>query len=130
MRTRARTWTRRRRLVVGLLVAVLVVWLGGSELAAGTRVIDPFHFGPSAVWARSACGPPRARRRAAWGADPAHPGGGRDRLRHRRGRRVVAAIALGRIKILADVFAPYIKLANSIRASCSGRCLSWPSATA
>src|ERR1019366_8944924 len=53
MKTVGRTWTGRRRLVIGLQVTVLVVWLGGWELAARTKVIDPFFFSqPIAVWSQ------------------------------------------------------------------------------
>ena len=53
MKGAGRRWTKGRRLVIALQVAVLVVWLGGWELAARTRLVDPFFFSqPSAVWAQ------------------------------------------------------------------------------
>src|SRR5665647_3103534 len=35
-----------RRLVIALQLTVLAVWLGGWEIAARTKVIDPFFFSP------------------------------------------------------------------------------------
>ena len=116
MKTGGRTWTRRRRLVIGLQVAVLVVWLGGWELAARTKVIDPFFFSqPSAVWSQI----------ITWTTQGTSQGSLGEQILITLEEAamgfvigvvagVVAGIALGRIRILADVFAPYIKVANSI----------------
>ena len=116
MKTGGRTWTRRRRLVIGLQVAVLVVWLGGWELAARTKVIDPFFFSqPSAVWSQI----------LTWTTQGTSQGSLGEQILITLEEAamgfvigvvagVVAGIALGRIRILADVFAPYIKVANSI----------------
>jgi NitT/TauT family transport system permease protein len=116
MKTGGRTWTRRRRLVIGLQVAVLVVWLGGWELAARTKVIDPFFFSqPSAVWSQI----------LTWTTQGTSQGSLGEQILVTLEEAamgfvigvvagVVAGIALGRIRILADVFAPYIKVANSI----------------
>lgn len=112
MKGAGRTWTKRRRLVIALQVAVLVVWLGGWELAARTRLIDPLFFSqPSAVWAQIVTWTTQGSlgqqilvtlEEATMGFVIGVVTG------------VVAGIALGRIRILADVFAPYIKVANSI----------------
>jgi NitT/TauT family transport system permease protein len=116
MKTGGRTWTRRRRLVIGLQVAVLLVWLGGWELAARTKVIDPFFFSqPSAVWSQI----------LTWTTQGTSQGSLGEQILVTLEEAamgfvigvvagVVAGIALGRIRILADVFAPYIKVANSI----------------
>jgi NitT/TauT family transport system permease protein len=116
MKTGGRTWSRRRRLVIGLQVAVLVVWLGGWELAARTKVIDPFFFSqPSAVWSQI----------VTWTTQGTSQGSLGEQILVTLEEAamgfvigvvagVVAGIALGRIRILADVFAPYIKVANSI----------------
>src|SRR5206468_2556211 len=48
-----RPWTPRRRLILGLRIGVLVIWLGAWEVAARIKLIDPFFFGqPSAVWSQ------------------------------------------------------------------------------
>jgi NitT/TauT family transport system permease protein len=116
MKTVGRTWTGRRRLVIGLQVTVLVVWLGGWELAARTKVIDPFFFSqPSAVWSQI----------LTWTTQGTSQGSLGEQILVTLEEAamgfvigvvagVVAGIALGRIRILADVFAPYIKVANSI----------------
>lgn len=111
-----RTWDKRRRLVAALQVVVLVVWLGGWELAAQTKLIDPFFFSqPSAVWKQivtwTTVGTAQGSlgtqvvvtlEEAAIGFVIGVVGG------------VVAGVALGRIRILAEVFAPYIKVMNSV----------------
>jgi len=116
MKGAGRTWTKRRRLVIALQVAVLVVWLGGWELAARTGLIDPFFFSqPSAVWAQI----------VTWTSQGTSQGSLSEQILVTLEEAtmgfvigvatgVVAGIALGRIRILADVFAPYIKVANSI----------------
>jgi NitT/TauT family transport system permease protein len=116
MKGAGRTWTKRRRLVIALQVVVLVVWLGGWELAARTGLIDPFFFSqPSAVWAQI----------VTWTSQGTSQGSLGEQILVTLEEAtmgfvigvatgVVAGIALGRIRILADVFAPYIKVANSI----------------
>ena len=116
MKGAGRTWTKRRRLVIALQVVVLVVWLGGWELAARTGLIDPFFFSqPSAVWAQI----------VTWTTQGTSQGSLSEQILVTLEEAtmgfvigvatgVVAGIALGRIRILADVFAPYIKVANSI----------------
>jgi NitT/TauT family transport system permease protein len=116
MKGAGRTWTKRRRLVIALQVAVLVVWLGGWELAARTGLIDPFFFSqPSAVWAQIVTWTTQGTSQGSLGEqilvtlEEATMG-----FVIGVATGVVAGIALGRIRILADVFAPYIKVANSI----------------
>ncbi|MEU1629525.1 ABC transporter permease [Streptomyces sp. NPDC020096] len=111
-----RTRTRRRLLVNLGRVLVLVTFLGLWQLLAMTRTIDPFYFGePSGVWTRL----------WSW-------------MRHGTSQGslwiqiwvtleetllgfgigvvlgVVCGIVLGRLRLLADIFAPYIKTFNSI----------------
>ncbi len=107
---------RRQRLVLFLRLAILVVFLGGWELAARTHLIDPFFFAmPSTIvtqlWVWITEGTSQG---PLWGevlvtleetvlgfVIGAVLG-------------VVCGIVLGRDKLLADVFSIYIKVANSI----------------
>ena len=107
---------RRQRLVLALRLAILVVFLGGWELAARTHLIDPFFFAmPSTIvqqlWVWITEGTSQG---PLWGevlvtleetvlgfVIGAVLG-------------VVCGIVLGRDKLLADVFSIYIKIANSI----------------
>ncbi|WP_315927129.1 ABC transporter permease [Mesorhizobium sp. SP-1A] len=114
---RARDRIRRRHaLVIGLRLAILVVFLGLWELGAETGVIDPFFFSsPSGIWEQI----------VSWVTEGTSQGplwqqiyvtleetflgfaigavGG-----------VIAGIVLGRNRLLADVFSIYIKIANSV----------------
>jgi sulfonate transport system permease protein len=107
---------RRQQLVLALRLAILVVFLGGWELAARTHLIDPFFFAmPSTIvqqlWTWITEGTSQG---PLWGevlvtleetvlgfVIGAVLG-------------VVCGIVLGRDKLLADVFSIYIKVANSI----------------
>ncbi|TCG06487.1 ABC transporter permease [Paraburkholderia steynii] len=107
---------RRQNLVHALRVAVLVVTLGGWELAGRMGWIDPFFFSmPSMIvgqiwtWITEGTsqGPLWVQvlvtlEETALGFLIGGVGG------------VIAGIALGRNKLLADVFSLYIKIANSI----------------
>ncbi|RQR40213.1 ABC transporter permease [Burkholderia sp. Bp9143] len=107
---------RRQALVYVLRVAVLVVTLGGWELSGRLGWIDPFFFSmPSMIVAQIAQwliegtsqGPLWVQvlvtlEETALGFLIGSVGG------------VLAGIALGRNKLLADVFSLYIKIANSI----------------
>jgi len=107
---------RRRAIIVGLRLAVLIVVLGGWELAARRQWIDPFFYSqPSLIWDQI----------VEWVRDGTAQGplwlqiavtleetligfliggiGG-----------IVCGIALGRNKLAADVFSLYINIANSI----------------
>jgi NitT/TauT family transport system permease protein len=114
---RARERIRRRHaLVIGLRIAILVVFLGIWELGADTGIIDPFFFSsPSGIWEQI----------VSWVTEGTSQGplwqqivvtleetfigfaigavGG-----------VIAGIILGRNRLLADVFSIYIKIANSV----------------
>ncbi|SEA70124.1 NitT/TauT family transport system permease protein [Paraburkholderia sartisoli] len=107
---------QRHALVIGLRVAVLVVVLGGWELFARLKWIDPFFFSmPSAIFDQiidwfangTSQGPLLTQ---VWvtleetiiGFLIGAAGG------------IVCGIVLGRNKLLSDVFSLYIKIANSI----------------
>ncbi|WP_427885136.1 ABC transporter permease [Kribbella sp. GL6] len=114
--TRRRPWTPRRRLVLALRIGVLVLWLGGWEVAARTKLIDPFFFGqPSAVWSQIVTWVTQGTAQGSLGEqifvtmEEAVIGFVIGVL-----AGVVAGIALGRSRLLADVLAPYIKVMNSI----------------
>jgi NitT/TauT family transport system permease protein len=108
---------RRRRLAVyAARVAVLVVVVGGWQLFASQKIVDPFFFGkPSGVWSR------------AW--QWVHHGTSQGSLWQQVtvtlqeaalgfligvAAGVVLGVALGRIRFLAEVFGPFIKIMNSI----------------
>ncbi|MBS0317492.1 MAG: ABC transporter permease [Proteobacteria bacterium] len=107
---------RRRAVIIGLRLLVLVVVLGGWELAARRKWIDPFFYSqPSLIWAQivewvrdgTAQGPLWVQivvtlEETAIGFLIGGVGG------------IVCGILLGRNKLAADVFSIYIKIANSI----------------
>jgi NitT/TauT family transport system permease protein len=108
---------RRRRLIVFLArVAVAVFVVGGWELCARLNIVDPFFFGqPSEIVSQI--------------VDWAENGTSAGSLWTQIGVTleetvlgfligvllgIVLGIALGRIRMLADIFGPYIKIMNSI----------------
>ncbi|MGI4955678.1 MAG: ABC transporter permease [Janthinobacterium lividum] len=107
---------RRRRLVLALRLVVLVVLVGGWELAARTGLIDPFFFGqPSLI----------AVKLWQWMTEGTSIGslwwqvwvtlyeaGAGFLIGSLLG--VLCGVALGRNALLSDVFSIYIKVANSI----------------
>src|SRR6201996_2364378 len=107
---------QRQALVVGLRIGVLVVVLGGWELSARLKWIDPFFFSmPSAIFAQivdwfvngTAQGPLLTQvwvtlEETGLGFIIGAIGG------------IVCGIVLGRNKLLSDVFSLYIKIAHSI----------------
>jgi NitT/TauT family transport system permease protein len=107
---------QRQALVVGLRIVVLVVVLGGWELSARLKWIDPFFFSmPSAIFAQivdwfvngTAQGPLLTQvwvtlEETGMGFIIGSVAG------------VFSGILLGRNKLLSDVFSLYIKIANSI----------------
>jgi NitT/TauT family transport system permease protein len=113
----ARSRVRNRRMLVNALrLAVLVVFLGGWQLLTATKVLDPFFWGqPSKVavqlvdWVRhgTPLGPLWTQvwvtmKEALLGFALGVVAG------------VVCGVALGRVRLLSQVFSPYIKVANSI----------------
>jgi NitT/TauT family transport system permease protein len=107
---------RRRLLVHAAQLAVLVVLLGGWQLAASTKHLDPTLFGkPSGV----------VTRLHTWIRDGTSIGslGAQIKVTLEEALLgfligtalgIVSGIALGRIRFLADVFGPFIKVLNSI----------------
>jgi NitT/TauT family transport system permease protein len=112
-----RTAARRRRVVVNVLRALfLVVVIGGWELCARLRWVDPFFFGqPSLIWSQI----------VTWATKGTAQGPLWQQVAATVEETVLGfligvvlgvifGIALGRIRLLADVLGPYIKAANSI----------------
>jgi NitT/TauT family transport system permease protein len=107
---------RRRRLVVALQIALLVVALGTWEVCARTGLVDPFFFGmPSGV----------IEQIRTWIAEGTSLGPlwvqvlvtlEETLLGFAIGALlgVLFGVALGRNRLLADVFGVYVKIANSI----------------
>ncbi|WP_329048303.1 ABC transporter permease [Amycolatopsis sp. NBC_01488] len=108
--------TRRRWFVYAARLAVAVIVVGGWQLAAGAGIVDPFFFGqPSQVvaqivdWAQhgTSVGPLWTQ---AWVTlEEAVLGFAIGVV-----LGIVLGIALGRIRVLAEIFGPYIKIMNSI----------------
>ncbi len=115
-RAAQRRLRRRRNLIVTLRIAVLVVVLGGWELAARLKWIDPFFFSmPSLIFAQiqdwfvngTSQGPLLTQvwvtlEETGIGFVIGSVAG------------VICGIVLGRNKLMADVFGLYIQIANSI----------------
>jgi NitT/TauT family transport system permease protein len=107
---------RRRSMIIGLRLVVLLVVLGGWELAARTKVIDPFFYSmPSMIWAQI----------VEWVRDGTSQGPLWTQVLVTLEETVigfligsvagvVCGILLGRNKLLSDVFSLYIQIANSI----------------
>ncbi|KVS33581.1 ABC transporter permease [Burkholderia cepacia] len=107
---------RRRQLIIGLRIAVLVIALGGWELAARLKWIDPFFFSqPTLIFAQiqdwfvngTSQGPLLTQvwvtlEETTIGFVIGSVAG------------VICGIVLGRNKLMADVFGLYIQIANSI----------------
>jgi NitT/TauT family transport system permease protein len=107
---------RHRELVLVLRILVAVVLLGSWEILSRTKVIDPFFFGrPSEIghkiWVWQTKGTPDG---PLWDSvwitvEEALIGFGIG-----VGAGVICGLALGRVRLLAEVLGPYIKAANSI----------------
>ncbi|AOJ08311.1 ABC transporter permease [Burkholderia mayonis] len=115
-RAAQRRLRRRRHLIVGLRIAVLVVALGGWEIAARLKWIDPFFFSmPSLIVAQiqdwfvngTSQGPLLLQ---VWVTLEETIAG----FLIGSVAGVFCGIVLGRNKLLADVFGLYIQIANSI----------------
>ncbi|CAI8692526.1 NitT/TauT family transport system permease protein [Burkholderia sp. IT-111MI5] len=115
-RAAQRRLRRRRNLIVTLRIAVLVIVLGGWELAARLKWIDPFFFSmPSLIFAQL----------QDWFANGTSQGPLLTQVwvtLEETGigfvigsvAGVICGIVLGRNKLMADVFGLYIQIANSI----------------
>ncbi|NLU72702.1 ABC transporter permease [Streptomyces sp. HNM0575] len=108
--------TRRRVLVNLIRVSVLVAFTAAWEILAATKSIDTFYFGkPSGIWARLVDWWLNGTSQGALGAQvwvtlqETLMGFAIGVV-----LGVVCGIALGRLRFLSDVFAPYIKTLNSI----------------
>ena len=114
---RAQAALRRRKwVIIGLRLLFLVVVLGGWELAASRKWIDPFFYSqPSLIWEQI----------VEWVRDGTSQGPLWVQIAVTLEETVIGfliggiggivfGIVLGRNKLLADVFSLYIKIANSI----------------
>ena len=107
---------QRKQLIIWLRVAVLVLVLGGWEVAARMKWIDPFFYSqPSLIW----------RQLVEWVTEGTSQGPLWQQVLVTLEETVlgfligavagvVAGILLGRNKLLSDVFSLYIQIANSI----------------
>jgi len=112
----ARDARRHRILVVSLQVAVLIVVVGGWELLARTGVVDPFFFSyPTQI----------LKQLWTWVVDGTQAGPLWQQVLITVEEAVigfvvgvllgiVCGVALGRVRLLSDVFGAYIKVFNSI----------------
>ncbi|GHG45104.1 ABC transporter permease [Streptomyces griseocarneus] len=113
---RARAARNRRLLVLGARVLLLVVLLTAWEVLARTKVIDPFNFSmPSRIWDQI----------AQWTLHGTAQGSLGEQIWYTLYEAllgwitgvaggVVLGIALGRVRFLADVLGPYIKVLNAL----------------
>ena len=107
---------RRRRVVTVCRVAVFVVVFGGWELLSRTKIIDPFFFGqPSRIveqvidWFRNGTQAGPVWTQIGVTMEEAFFG-----FLIGVALGVVCGVALGRVRVLAEVFGPYIKAVNAI----------------
>src|SRR5712692_6498658 len=115
-RARARARTNRRLLVNGMRIAVAVVILGFWEIGTGQMWIDPFFYGrPSGIaaqlgtWVRDGTAQGPLWQQVAVTLEEAALG-----FLIGVGLGIVFGVTLGRVRFLADVFAPYIKALNAM----------------
>jgi len=113
---RRRQKRRRQFMVQGLRLLAAAVWLGSWELTTRLNMVDPFFFGmPSGI----------ARRMYTWITEGTALGPLWQQVAVTMEETVlgfvagtalgiVAGVLLGRNRMLSDVFAPFIKAANSI----------------
>ena len=107
----------RHKLVVNVVrFGILVLFLGGWELLASTNVIDPFFFGqPSRIagqiveWIQNGTDVGPLWTQVGVTLEEALLGFAIGVI-----AGIVCGIALGRVRVLAEVFGPYIKVLNSI----------------
>ncbi|MFF3560443.1 ABC transporter permease [Streptomyces sp. NPDC002574] len=115
-RSRARAARNRLYLVHGSRVLLLIAVLGLWEWLARAEVIDPFHFSmPSRIWEQM----------RTWAVDGTAQGSLWEQVWYTLYEAllgwmigvvagVVLGIVLGRIRFLADVLGPYIKVLNAL----------------
>lgn len=108
---------RRRQILVNILrVAFIVVIIGGWELGARTKVIDPFFWGqPSGIWAQL----------VTWVTQGTAQGSLWEQIAVTLEETLIGfaigvvlgiifGVVLGRNRFLADILGPYIKALNAI----------------
>ncbi len=113
---RARAARNHRYLVLVSRVLVFIGVVGSWELLARTKVIDPFYFSmPSKIWSQM----------SSWALDGTPQGPLLEQIWYTLYEAllgwvlgviagVVLGIALGRVRFLAEVFGPYIKILNAL----------------
>lgn len=113
---RARAARQYRLLVLGARVLLLAVVLGAWEILARTEVIDPFNFSmPSRIWDQI----------VQWTTHGTAQGSLGEQIWYTLQEAllgwvigvaggVVLGIVLGRVRLLADVLGPYIKVLNAL----------------
>jgi len=115
--TSTRTRANRRRLVLALTrLGIIVVLLVGWQLCVNAKIVDPFFWGePKGVWADL----------VDWFTVGTSQGSLADQILVTLEEAVlgfiigsilgvVCGIALGRVRVLSELFAPFLKAANSI----------------
>jgi len=115
--TSTRTRANRRRLVLALTrLGIVVVLLVGWQLCVNAKIVDPFFWGePKGVWADL----------VDWFTVGTSQGSLADQILVTLEEAVlgfiigsilgvVCGIALGRVRVLSELFAPFLKAANSI----------------
>jgi NitT/TauT family transport system permease protein len=113
----ARARARRRRLVVlAIQIGILTVFLGGWELSADLNIIDQFFFGrPIRIvdqlreWVVNGTDLGPLWEQIVVTLSEAGIGFAVGTI-----AGIICGIALGRVRILAEIFSPYIKVLNSI----------------
>ena len=108
---------RRRRIIVNILrILILIIFIGGWELAARVGIIDPFFWGmPSGIWAQI----------VTWVVNGTAQGPLWQQIAVTLEEAVIGfvlgvvlgvvfGVLLGRNQFLADVLSPYLKVANSM----------------
>src|SRR5438552_3720074 len=115
-RARARARTQHRLLVNGLRVAVAVLLLGSWQITTDLGWVDPFFYGkPSGIaaqlwtWVTEGTAQGPLWQQVATTLEEAALG-----FLIGVALGIVFGVALGRIRLLADVFAPYIKALNAM----------------
>ncbi|MGO4602552.1 ABC transporter permease [Terrabacter sp. 2YAF2] len=113
--TRARA-NRRRVVLAGMRLGIVVVLLVGWQLCVNAKIVDPFFWGePKGVWADL----------VDWFTVGTSQGSLADQILVTLEEAVlgfiigsilgvVCGIALGRVRVLSELFAPFLKAANSI----------------
>ena len=109
-------WPRRRLALAGVRIGIVVVLVGAWQLCVNAKIVDPFFWGdPKGLWTTL----------RDWVTVGTPQGSLSDQILVTLEEAVLGfligaalgvacGIALGRIQVLAEVFAPFLKAANSI----------------